>query len=198
MNDENVEIPNAPSDDEIRAELRRTSSPLFWKPFGTVEEGNGFNGQPTDFSGLSPEAREKVLNARLRAGPGPTGTPYQHALWNWHKEQAALEKERDTIMARMTDVTYDPITGEGISKASADQMRTDSYRLSQVQAELERRQGPAGEIALERALTKAVAEQKARLRREYIQTEAKRRAAQSTLEEEIERAAASYRKGGAR
>lgn len=197
MNEE-TEIPGMPSDDAIRAELRRTGGPAYWKPFGTAEAGNGYDGRPTDFSTVSPEAKEKILSARLQVGPGPTGTPYQHALWAYHNEQIALEKESAQTLERMTAATYDRETGEAILTSTHDQRQADSYRLSQIEAELERRRGPVGEARLERALTKAVEAEKARYRREYIQAEAKRRAAQSALNDEIEQAAANYRKGGAR
>ena len=194
MNDNDIEIPGAPSEAAIRAELVRTGGVEYWKPLGTAEEGNGYNGQPTDFSTVSPEAKNKILSARLQLGPGPTGTPYQHALWQHQRRLAALESERDSIYERMSAVTYDPDTGEGISKASEDETKANSYRLSQVLAEIKLHEGAAGELKLQRALEKAVQSEKARYRREYVQAEAKRRAAADTLEGEIERAVAGYRK----
>mgnify|MGYP001765446629 CR=1 FL=1 len=195
MNDDYEQIPGMPGDEAIRAELVRTGGPAYWRPFGTAEEGNGYNGRETDFSTVTEEAKAKILSTRLRVGPGPTGTPYQHALWEHHNRQIALEKEAAEILERMTAVIYDPVTGEGISKAPTDQVQADSHRLSQIRAELERHRGAAGELKLERALAKAVEAEKARYRHEYVLAEAKRRAAQSSLDEEIERRAAGYRRG---
>lgn len=188
MNEE-IEIPGMPSDDEIRAELWRTGDVPYWRPTGT------FDGTATDFSAMPPGVADKVIQARLQLGPGDTGTPWQIALFDHQRRIINLEKEQARITDELTAVSsFDPATGEGISAASPNRQKALTNRLSEVGDELRRLHGEPGRLKLQKALDEAVKVQKARYRREYVQAEAKRRAAADTLEGEIERAAAGYRK----
>lgn len=182
-------IPGMPSDDSIRADLARTAGPAYWRPSGKPD------GTATDFSALSPEAAEKVLGSRLSQGPGPHGTPYQHAVFDHHQKIIDLEKQEQRLMERLTEIKgYDRDTGQAISAMTADQIERLSWELTAVQRQASLLRGEGGRIRLERELETAVGKVKERIRREYIQSEAKRRAAAGATEDEINRLAANYRK----
>jgi len=186
---EDFEVPGAPTADQIRAEIVRTADPRFWRPFSEQD------GTATDLTRLTPSEAARVIAARHTAGPGPSGNAYQHALHEHMKALGAKEKERDRLFEELTAVTgYDPQTGEGRDKLSQDQKTQLTYRLSQVQSEIARLDDPTKSGRVNRALEEAVKVQQARYRSEYIEAEAKRRAAQSAVDAEIERRAAGYRK----
>jgi hypothetical protein len=182
-------IPGMPADDHIRADLLRTAGPEYWRPNGIPD------GTPTDFAGVSEEAMNKVLGARILQGPGPHGTPYQWALWEQHQRSIELEKEEARLMDRLTSIKgYDRDTGEGISAITEDQAVALSHQLTLVQQEKARLIGKAGEERLKRKLDDSVRRVKERIRREHITAEAKRRAAAAVTEDEINRLAGAFRK----
>lgn len=185
-------IPNMPSPDEIRESLLATGGPEHWNPFGSDER------EPVDFGSLDAKTANRVLEARMVAGPGPRGTPWQHAMWQHHKREADLENEHRRILESLDEVgSYDPESGKGIPAIQSPQKRKAlGYRLLSISDELSRLRGESGKAKLERQLSEAVEAEQKRIRNAYIQAEAKRRAKQDALEAEIEAAKSGYRKAG--
>jgi hypothetical protein len=188
--DEFSGIPDMPSDDSIRDDLLKTGGIEHWDPFGSG------NREPVDFSKLSKDAAERVVEARLVAGPGPRGTPWQHAVHEQWKRQADLEKEKRRLLSQLDEVSgYDPQTGKGIPNISNPQRRkTMHYRLLEIVEDIDRIEGEPGQRKLEAEMKKAIHARKVALKRAYIQSAAKRRAAEEETEEAIKRAAEGYRK----
>jgi hypothetical protein len=148
---------------------------------------------------LSPKEADRLIQARLAAGPGPSGNAYQHAIHEHMKTLAEKERERDAKIEQITAYShFDPVTGEGVPKLSDEQKVKLSYEVSLLEREIALMNSPAGKARIERALQDAVKAVQARHRAAYIDAEAKRRAAQSALEAEIERAASGYRKTASR
>lgn len=182
-------IPGMVSADDMRASLLATGDLPHWNSFERP------NFQATDFAELAPELAEKVVAARMLAGPGPHGTEWQWALYEHNTRLVQLERERDQIVARMTEVShYARDTGEAISALPPDRVAALGYELTQITAELERLEGPAGEEALKRKLEEAVRKERQKLKRQYVIAEAKKRASAQALEEEIAAAAAGFKK----
>lgn len=133
--DDLASIPGMPPEDELRADLLRTGDVPYWRPFGEPD------GSATDFASLPPELAEKTLQARLLAGPGPKGSPFQWAMFEHYQRIAELEKEQARLTEQLTAVReFDRDTGEGISALTPEQSQAMGYRLLQVQDELKRAQ----------------------------------------------------------
>lgn len=185
-------IPGMPDDDTLRDEIVSTGNWTHWNPYGSGER------EPFDPKAHPEATVQRVLGARLTSGPGPHANKFQRTVWEqWHRT-AELDKEQERILATLDEVDgYDPVTGDGIPAVqSPEKRRAMQYRLAEIADDKARLEGEAGQRALEKALQASIKDRKARLRREYIQAEAKRRAASSTIEDEIERAAAGYRRAG--
>lgn len=177
-----------PSAETIRDDLLKTAGPEYWRPHGAPD------GTPTDFEAAG-ELGQKALKARLALGPGPNGTPYQKALFDYHAELLQLEKEQARLLDKMDAVSgYDPASGAPISANDSDTQRALRIQIIDVIDRRERLLGPAGKERLEKALTKAVRQVQEQRRQAYITEEAKRRAARQADEDEIERRAAGFRK----
>lgn len=188
-NSHETEIPGAPSADEIRAEIERTALPAFWRPHGPQD------GTATDLSGLSEREATRLLEARYLTGPGPSANALQREIHSQALRKDALVAERNRLADELSaNRSYDPVTGEGISMVSPERAKGITDRLSEINDELSRIAGVPGQLALEKALAKAVADRQAAYRAEYVQAEAKRRAASDALEADIERAAEGFRK----
>lgn len=188
MNDD-FEVAGAPSANEIRANILRTADIQFWRPFSEQD------GTATDLAGLSPGEANRLLQARLTAGPGPSGNAYQHAIHEHMKTLAEKERERDAKIEQIVAYKgYDPATGEGVPSLNEEQKVKLSHEVSLLDREITLMNSPAGKARIERALQEAIKAVQTRHRAAYIDAEAKRRAAQSALDAEIERAADGYRK----
>jgi hypothetical protein len=188
--DEFAGIPDMPSDESIRDSLLKTGGVEHWDPFGSGQR------EPVDFSKMPKAAAEKIAEARLAAGPGPRGTPWQHAVHQQWKRKAELEREHERILSGLEDVRgYDPETGKGIPLISSPERRKAMmYRLQTIAEDMDRLEGEAGQRSLEREMAKAIKAAKVRHKQAYIQAEAKRRAQADATEEAIKRAADGYRK----
>lgn len=186
------DIPGMPSDEDLRSEISKTGSPRYWNPFGDAETNT------TDLSALAPEAATRVMNARLAAGPGPHGNKYQWAVFERHRKAQELVREYEQLDGGLNEVGgYDPGTGAEIPAIqSPERRRAMNLRMQQITGELARIKGEPGERKLEEALKEAIKARKVAYRRQYVQSEAKRRAAQSALDAEIEKAAEGYRSAG--
>ena len=188
--DDFASIPGMPSDESIKANLLKTGGPESWNPYGSEKR------EPTDFSALPEKTAAKVLEARMVSGPGPHANPWQVAVWDQWRREADLEKEQARILADLDEVRgFDPDTGKGIPAIGSEQRRKAmSYRLLEISGERERLAGAPGQMQLQKAMSEAIQNEKARIKREYILSEAKRRAAADAMDEEIAAAAAGYRK----
>jgi hypothetical protein len=177
-----------PSAERIRAELLKTGDPQYWRPHGEPD------GTATDFASLG-EAGKRVLEARLQLGPGPRGTEWQKALWEHNRQLAELDKEQARIEQELDAVKgYDPETGKGIPAISTDRRRSLYHALANVVDERVRLEGEPGRDALDRKLDEAVKARRLQFKRQYILSEAKRRAAAKAMDDEIDRLAANYAK----
>jgi hypothetical protein len=177
-----------PSAESIRAKLLKTGGPEHWRPHGEPD------GTATDFASLG-EAGKRVLEARLQLGPGPKGTEWQHALWEYNQKFAELDKEQTWIEQQLDEVKgYDPATGKGIPAINEDKRKALYARLTNIVDERVRLEGEPGQRALDKKLDEAVRAEQRRLKRSYMMAEAKRRAAEKATEDEIERLAANYAK----
>jgi hypothetical protein len=181
-------IPGMPSDAQIEASIRKTSGPAHWRrPEAT--------GPAPDLSNLSETGRNRVLAARLQLGPGPHANPFQLALFNHHKKLADIDNREKRLMDELLSVSgYDPNTGEGISALSEDRRVKITYELSAIARERAIHDGPGGKARLDKAMAEAVQREKARHKQAWITEEAKRRAAHSAVDAEIERLADGFRK----
>lgn len=188
--DEFSGIPDMPSDDDIRAELLRTGSIEHWNPTGSP------NREPIDLASLSETARARVVEARVIAGPGPNATPWQRAIHAQYQRMAELEQEQSRILAQLDEVRgYDPETGKPIPMLSSPERRKAlSYRLAEIADDKARIEGEPGQRKLEKELAKAVVAEKRRIKHAYMIAEAKRRAAVSEMDAEIDRLADGFRK----
>lgn len=186
------DIPGMPNDDELRDELVKTGSPYHWNPF------NGGPRDPDELANLPEEAAKRVLDARSEVGPGPNGNKYQRAIHDRYRRTQELGREYERLDSDLNEVGgYDPGTGEEIPAIQSPQRRRAMrIRMQEIAGEMGRIKGEPGDRKLEKALNEAIKDRKVAFRRQYIQTEAKRRAAQSNLDAEIERAAEGYRKAG--
>lgn len=189
-NDDFDSIPGMPSDESIKANILKSGGLENWNPYGSEKR------EPTDFSALPEKTAAKVMEARLVSGPGPHANPWQVALWEHHRREADLDKEQKRILSDLEAVRgYDPSTGEGIPAINSEQRRKAlNYRLLEISEDRERLAGAPGQMQLEKAMADAIHREKVRLKREYIQMEAKRRASAAAMDEEIENAASGYRK----
>lgn len=189
--DEFAGIPEMPSDENIRAELLRTGGPEHWNPFGEDKRA------PTDFHRLPKDIADKVIRARLAAGPGPNGTEWQHVIWEQHRRMAELDKEHDAIVAQLEEVrSFDPKTGKPVAMAisSPERRKAMGARLLEIADEQARIEGEPGQRKMEKKLAEAVLAEKRKIKNAYILKEAKRRAASSLTEDAIERLASGFRK----
>ena len=184
------DIPGMPSDDEIRDRILATAGPEHWNPYGSEPR------DPAALKDLSPEAAKRVLEARLVVGPGPNGNKYQHAIHDQKRLADSLSAEFARLEAQLNEVaSYDSSTGKAISAIqSPERRRAMAIRQSQITGELRRIRSESGSIKLERAMADAVKAEKMLFRRKHIQAEAKRLAAQSALNAEIEEMAKGYSK----
>jgi hypothetical protein len=181
-------VPGMPSADRIRADLLKTGSPAYWRPHGEPD------GTATDFASLG-DAGPRVLQARMQTGPGPKGTAWQWAVWEHHKALAELDKEQARIEQELDAVKgYDPKTGEGLKAISQDRRKALYHLLANVVDERVRLEGEPGQAALDRKLDEAVRAEQRRFKQQYILSEANRRAAAKSMDDEIERLAANYAK----
>jgi hypothetical protein len=181
-------IPNMPSAATIRAELLKTGGPEYWRPHGQPD------GTATDFASLG-EAGKRVIEARMQLGPGPRGTEWQHALWEHNHQLAELDKEQARIEQALDEVKgFDPETGKGIPAINPDRRKALYHALAQVVDERVRLEGEPGRDALDKKLDAAVKARQRQIKREYMLSEAKRRAAAKAMDDEIERLAANYAK----
>jgi hypothetical protein len=181
-------IPGMPSAESIRTELLKTGDPQYWRPHGEPD------GTATDFASLG-EAGKRVLEARLQLGPGQKGTEWQHALWEHNYKLAELDKEQARIEQELDAVKgYDPVTGKGIPAISTERKRSLWHALAQIVDERVRLEGEPGRDALNKKLDEAVKARQLQFKRQYILSEAKRRAAANAMDEEIDRLAANFAK----
>ena len=82
--------------------------------------------------------------------------------------------EGGTLATRKEAKAYDPETGTAIFAYEGQAQKGLAEELNAVARQLSLARGPGGPAALERGLSKAVAERKAQLRREYVTREAER------------------------
>lgn len=190
MTDNELPIPGAPSDAQIEAEIIRTGGVLFWPTHDSPRRST-----PIDLSGLTPETANKAILGRIAAGPGTHSNAYQRAVHDHQRRIAELERERDKLTDQMLEVKrFDPQTGEPIYAYDGHAQTQVAEELNAVARQLALLKGEGGQALLRKGLEKAVADEKARIRREYIEREAARRAAHMGLEAEIEERARGIRK----
>jgi hypothetical protein len=113
---------------------------------------------------------------------------------------AELETEKEKLLGQLDEArSFDPSTGEAIPMIDIPERRKAIVaRIGDIVDEQARIEGEPGRIKLDKKLAEAVIAEKRKIKQAYIVSEAKRRAASSVMDEEIERLASGFRKTAAR
>lgn len=169
-----------PSDSELDRQIIAGGSPWNW----------GFSGQASnvDPSTLSREARERVLDARLRIGP-TNGDAYAEEAHAQLSRLSEIEKDRAELLGKLTAVKFDEASRRTVPVYSDEDRAAFQQRIDAGKSEEASLKGAYGAKRLQDALAKARDQRKASLRQEYIEAEAQKLVAQDELAAAIRRRA---------
>lgn len=146
------------------------------------------------------ELRQNSLRVRAQCG-SPGANSYVREMLELDRQKMDLVGELDRITAELTEVDHikvakDPTTGaprqETVYAVTGDRRRTLELRVAEIVRHIHYLDGPEGERRLQKALYKAVEEEKAKRLEIAQDREARARADRLLSEERIEAKAKSY------
>lgn len=182
-----ISIEGEPSKDELRRTI--LSRDIISMPTGISER------RDLDEAAMTETQRSRLYEAKILRGPGAQANEFERAVHQQHATVFQNNAQMKKLIAQHDEVrSFDSMTGEPVYQFSDERRKAMRIEVSNLTRTNELIASPAGQIKLEAALEKAVAQEQRIWRLRHVEAAAQRLATKMSLDDAIRARAESIRK----